>query len=116
MAITREELIHGLVVYAADDYTEDQLPFLEDCVDGAIQEVMNEMCPWGLSDDDYEKYQEIALKRYLWAIKRIAQFHYDKQGKGGVTTFYESGQTQSYESGGTPKQYLSGIVPIAKIV
>lgn len=116
MAITRGELIHGLTVYAADDYTEDQLPFLEDCVDGAIQEVMNEMCPWGLSDDDYEKYQEIALKRYSWAIKRIAQFHYDKQGKGGVTTFYESGQTQSYESGGTPKQFLSGIVPIAKIV
>ena len=116
MAITREELILKLKVYAADDYTEGQEGFLEDCVDGAIQEVCNEMCQGGCSDEDYEKYQEYALKRYTWNIKKIAEFHYDKQGKGGVTTFYESGQTQSYESGGTPKEYLSGIIPIAKIV
>ena len=116
MAVTKEELIHKLVVYAADDYTEDQLPFIEDCVDGAIQEVCNEMCPWGMTDADFEKIQDMAIRRYSWAINRIAQFHYDKQGKGGVTTFYESGQTQSYESGGTPRQFLSGIVPIAKVV
>lgn len=116
MAVTREKLIQNLVVYAADDYKDEEQSFIEDCVDGAIQEVVNEMCPWGLSDTDYDKYQAIAMKRYSWAIKRIAQFHYDKQGKAGVTTFYESGQTQSYESGGTPKQFLSGIIPIAKIV
>lgn len=116
MAVTREQLIQKLQVYAADDYTEDQAPFLEDCIDGAIQEVCNEMCPWGMSDSDYEKYKNIALQRYSWAIYRIAQFHYDKQGKEGVTTFYEAGQTTSFESGGTPKQFLSGIIPIAKIV
>lgn len=116
MAITREELILKLKVYAADDYTEDQATFLEDCIDGAIQEVCNEMCPFYVSDADAEKYRKIALQRYSWAIYRIAQFHYDKQGKEGVTTFYESGQTTSFESGGTPRQFLSAIIPIAKIV
>lgn len=116
MAMTRAELVQRLVTYAADDYTDDQSTFVEDCVDGAIQEVCNEMCPWGMSDSDYEKIRDTAIARYSWAILRIAQFHYDKQGKGGVTTFYESGQTQSYESGGTPRQFLSGIVPVAKVV
>lgn len=113
---SRSELVYKLKVYAADDYTDNQEPFLEDCIDGAIQEVCNEMCPWGMSDEDIEKYQGIALKKYSWVIYRIAQFHYDKQGKEGVTTFYESGQTTSFESGGTPRQFFNGIVPIAKIV
>lgn len=116
MSVTRAELIQKLVVYAADDYTEQQQPFVEDCVDGAIEEVCNEMCPWGITDEERNKIIEVALKRYSWAITRIAQFHYDKQGKGGVTTFYESGQTTSFESGGTPKQYLSGIVPMSRIL
>jgi hypothetical protein len=49
-------------------------------------------------------------------IRRIAQFHYDKQGKEGVVAFSEAGQKTSYEKGGTPSQYLEQIIPMCKIV
>lgn len=113
---TREELIAALIKYAADDYKEDQESFVEDCVDDAIQEVCNTMYPWDVSDIQMKTLKVRALKRYSMTIQRIAQFHYDKQGKEGVTTFYESGQTNSYGGGGTPKEYLDCIVPIAKVV
>lgn len=118
MGKTREDLIENLIAYADDDYRPDnanQASFVEDCVDDAIAEVCNEMCPWGLSESDYEQYQEIALQRYASVINRIAKYHYDKQGKEGVTTFYEAGQTNSYEEGATPKSYLRTIIPIARI-
>ena len=116
MAKTREELIAALTDYAADDYTDDQSSFVEDCVDDAIEEVCNAMYPWDNTDAKVEALRERALKRYSFVIQRIAQFHYDKQGKEGVTTFYESGQTNSYGTGGTPKEFLEGIVPIARVV
>ena len=50
MGKTREQLIESLINYADDDYTEDQLTFVEDCVDGAVEEVCNRMCPWGTTD------------------------------------------------------------------
>ena len=116
MAMTRDQLIEKLIAYAADDYTETQRSFVEGCVDSAIEEVINEMCPWDISADAYEMLRQKALKRYGWNINRIAQFHYDKQGKEGVTTFYESGQTTSFSGGGTPKELFNGIVAIAKVV
>ena len=118
MGATRESLIERLISYAGDDYNpadSNQATFVEDCIDDAISEVCNEMCPWNMSDNEADKYKAIALKRYTSIIIRIAQYHYDKQGKEGVTTFYEAGQTNSYEEGGTPTSYLKSIVPIARI-
>lgn len=118
--MTREKLVESLIEYAGDDYDEsdpNQVSFLEWTVDDAIEEVVNEMCPYGFATDDaHNKAINIALNRYGSTIRRIAQFHYDKQGKEGVTTFYESGQTTSYEDGGTPRRFLQSIIPIAKIV
>lgn len=117
MATTREELVNKIIKYASDDYTKDQLPFVEDCVDSAISEVCNRMCPWGISGESaYKAIMEKALIKYPWVIYRVAQFHYDKQGKEGVTTYYESGQTQSYGTGGTPETFFETIIPIAKVV
>lgn len=115
--MTRDDLIEKIVAYAGDDYTDDQLSFVEDCVDSAISEVSNHMYPWGISDDNaYKAIADKALIKYPWVINRVAQFHYDKQGKEGVTTFYESGQTQSYGTGGTPDSFFETIIPIARIV
>lgn len=116
MAKTRDDLVVSLIRYAGDDYTKDQASFVEDCVDGAIDEIVNRMCPWSISETKRNMLKEKALRLYSWNIRRIAEFHYDKQGKGGVTTFYESGQTTSYESGGTPSEYLDSIVPMARVI
>ena len=118
--MTREELINSIIAYAGDDYDETdpkQVASLEFMVDDAIEEVCNEMNPYGEHNDDMRCHvARIALAKYGHVIRRIAMFHYDKQGKEGVTTFYESGQTTSYGGGGTPREYLDCIVPIAKIV
>lgn len=115
--MTRDELVQKLIAYANDDYTKEQLSFVEDCVDSAISEVCNHMYPWGVSNDSvYRSVKEKALIKYPWVINRVAQFHYDKQGKEGVTTYYESGQTQSYGTGGTPETFFETIIPIAKVV
>ena len=124
--MTREDLLNALIAYAGDDYDSTdpkQVAFLEFTVDDAIEEVVNQMCPWLVvgSDDDetadlVHEMHKTALQRYGNAMRKIAMFHYDKQGKEGVTTFYESGQTTSYKGGGTPSEFLAGIVPIAKII
>ena len=86
--MTREMLIEKLIAYATDDYTEDQLSFVADCVDSAIDEVSNRMYPWEVADEKALKALHAkALMKYPWVINRVAQFHYDKQGKEGVTTF-----------------------------
>lgn len=117
--MTREDLINKLIDYAEDDFdpqNSKQASFVEDCVDSAISETLNHMCPWQMTAEDVERYTEVALSRYPWIINRVAQFHFDKQGKEGVTTYYEAGQTQSYGTGGTPDSMFIEIVPIAKIV
>lgn len=116
MATTRAQLVENLIYYAADDYSAEQLSFVEACVDNAIEEVTNEMCPWDVSAAERDVFVEKALNRYGWNINRIAQFHYDKQGKEGATTFYESGQTTSFSGGGTPKELFNGIVAVARVV
>lgn len=114
--MTREDLVAKLTAYAGSDYTEEpgQDQFIADCVDDAIHEVVNEMCPW--ASGDASAIQSNALARYPWNIYRIAQYHYDKQGKTGVKTFYEAGQTTTFDGGGTPRMFFQGIVPIAQIV
>ena len=115
--MTREDLIAKLTAYAGSDYAEEpgQDQFVYDCVDDAINEVMNEMCPWASDASTFSAMQATALARYPWNIYRIAQFHYDKQGKNGVKTFYEAGQTTTFDGGGTPRTFFQGIVPISQI-
>lgn len=117
MAVTREELINTLIAYATEDYTEDQQSLVEAIVDDAVEEVRNVRYPFGyLTDEELAEQQTAVMGRYFNNIRRIMEYHYDKIGKEGVTTFYESGQTTSWESGGTPNSYFHGIVPLAKLV
>lgn len=115
MATTRDELIVGLIKYAADDYREEQSALVESFVDDAIEEVRNARYPFGYETESELKKQDAEiLLRYPGNIRRIAQYHYDKIGKEGVTTFYEAGQTTSWEAGGTPDSFFKGIIPMAK--
>ena len=117
MNTTRAELVHILIKYAADDYTVEQRPLVETIVDDAIEEVRNARFPSGYSNDRECESQILSvLSRYKTNIRRIAEYHYDKIGKEGVTTFYEAGQTTSWESGGTPDSFFRGILPIAQII
>ena len=117
MGMTRAELIQILYEYASDDYRDDQSALIESIVDDAIEEVRNARYPGGYaSDAQLEKQCNDVLMRFPSNIRRIMQYHYDKIGKEGVTTFYEAGQTTSWESGGTPDSYFKGIMPIATII
>lgn len=112
-----EELLLQLIDYAADDYTENQESFLKILLNDALDEVVDEMYPYGFnSDTEEQKIKEKALRKYKSKIRKIAQYHYDKQGKEGVVGFSESGVSVSYENSGTPSSYLRGIIPIAKII
>lgn len=117
MIATREELITILTSYAGDDYKDDQASLVERIVDDAIEEVRNVGFPFGYSNlAEMRKQERYVMNRYSSNIRRIMEYHYDKIGKEGVTTFYESGQTTSWESGGTPNSYFVGIIPSARIV
>lgn len=112
-----EELLLQLIDYAADDYSENQESFLKTLLNDALDEVVEAMYPYGFSGESEEqRIKERALKKYKSKIRKIAQYHYDKQGKEGVTGFSENGVSVSYENAGTPSSYLRGIIPIAKII
>lgn len=112
-----DELFSQLVAYVADDYTKDQDTFLNILLNDALDEVCGEMYPYGFSSESEEqKIKSKALKKYKSKIRKIAEYHYDKQGKEGVTGFSENGVSVSYENSGTPSSYLRGIIPIAKII
>lgn len=113
----KEKLLQQLIEYAGDDYETEQKSLLLTMIDDAIDEVCDVMYPYGFSSDaEHEKVRQTALKRYGSKIRKIAQYHYDKQGKEGVVSWSEGGSSASYESTGTPESYFSRIVPIAKIV
>lgn len=113
----KEELLRQLIEYVGDDYCSEQESFLLTLIEDAIDEVAGEMCPYGFSSDQEEEcIKEQALKRYKSKIRKIAQYHYDKQGDEGVVSKSENGSSASYESAGTPECYLRGIVPVAKII
>ena len=115
MGTTRGELISILILYAGEDYDDKQYPLVESIVEDAIEEVRNARYPNGFDTHvECEKQTDEVLKRFSGNVRRIMEYHYDKIGKEGVTTFYESGQTTSWESGGTPDSYFKGIIPIAK--
>lgn len=112
-----EELLRELIEYVGDDYCSEQDSFLLMLLTDALDEVISEMYPYGFSSEQEEGYiKERAIKRYRSKIKKIAQYHYDKQGREGVTGWSESGTSVSYDSSGTPSSYLRGIIPIAKII
>lgn len=115
--MTRKELVEDIIIYAGDDYVQGdgrQAAFVRQCVDDAIEEVCNYMFPFGYKNAD--KAHGNALARYGNVVRRVAQFHYDKQGKEGVTTFYEAGQTTSFKDGATPSRFFETIIPVAKVV
>lgn len=112
-----EELLKQLIEYAGDDYCPEQDSFMLTLIEDAIEEVANAMYPYGFSSDKEEKkVKERALRRYKSKIRKIAQYHYDKQGKEGVLSFSENSTSASYENAGTPESYLLGIIPVVKIV
>lgn len=113
----KEQLLNDLIKYAGDDYSEEQDSFLLMLVEDAIDEVCLEMYPYGFTSDSQEEtIKQMALKKYKSKIRKIAQYHFDKQGKEGVIGWSENGSSSSYESAGTPASYLRGIISIAKIV
>lgn len=112
-----EELLRQLIDYAADDYDPEQDSFLVRLLQDAIDEVCEEMYPYGFTNSTEEqRIREKALRRYKSKIRKIAEYHYDKAGKEGVTGWSENGSSVSYESPGTPSDYLRGIIPVAKII
>lgn len=117
MRTIKAELVDLLIEYAADDYNDEQYRVVEGIVGDAIEEVRNARFPFGFSSESERRSQEKeVLARYKSNVRRISQYHYDKIGKEGVTTFYESGQTTSWEKGGTPNSFFSGIIPVTKRV
>lgn len=112
-----EELLRELIEYIGDEYCPEQDSFLLMLLSDATDEVVSEMYPYGVLSDKEEIYiRERALKRYKSKIRKIAQYHYDKQGREGTTGWSESGVSVSYDSSGTPSSYLRGIIPIARII
>lgn len=116
MATTRAELIHILIEYAGDDYRDEQAALVESFVDDAIEEVRHARFPNGHANEKTLIAQtEDVLARYPSNIRSIMEYHYDKIGKKGVKTFYEAGQTTTWESGGTPDSFFKGIIPVATL-
>lgn len=112
-----EELLRELIEYIGDDYCPEQDSFLLMLLSDATDEVVSEMYPYGFSSDEEENsIKERAIKRYKSKIRKIAQYHYDKQGREGATGWSENGTSVSYDASGTPSSYLRGIIPIARIV
>ena len=112
-----DELLQQLITYAGEDYEESQEPFLVTLLDDALEEVVNFMYPFGFaSEDDYIHGKYTALKRYPTKIRKIAEYHYDKRGIEGMSSYSESGFQSTYSDAGTPKSYFRGIVPVALIV
>ena len=112
-----DKLLQELIEYIGNEYTKEQDFFLRMLLDDAVDEVCEKLYPYGFENDsEAEKAKEYAIKRYGSKIRRIAQFHYDKQGKEGVTGYSESGTSVSYDGAGTPLSYFRGIIPVARIV
>lgn len=112
-----EELLRELIEYIGDDYCPEQDSFLLMLLSDAIYEVISEMYPYGFSSEKEElTIKERAIKRYKSKIRKIAQYHYDKQGREGTIGWSENGTSVSYDTSGTPSSYLRGIIPIARIV
>lgn len=114
---TDQKLFQSLKDYAGDDYDESQDSFLLTLIEDAIDEVCSVMYPRGFTTlEQKQKARDKALLNYESKIRKIAEYHYDKQGKEGVINFSENGSSASYENSGTPESYFRGIIPISIIV
>ena len=112
-----ERLFQSLRDYAGDDYEESQDPILLTLINDAIDEVCAVMYPRGFTTlEQKQKARDKALLNYESKIRKIAEYHYDKQGKEGVISFSENGSSASYENSGTPLSYFKGIVPYGTLV
>ena len=111
------KILQSLIDYAGDDYEKSQDSFLHTLIEDSIEEVCSVMYPNGFSTEEQKrKARSKALLNYESKIRKIAEYHYDKQGKEGVTSYSESGSFASYESSGTPSSYFRGIVPESQII
>lgn len=111
-----DDLIVKLEKMIGPGYTSssDNRSYLLALIESAIEEVRNARYPGGYMDDEVKEVQELIVRqRYKFNILRIAQYHYDKNGISGVTSYSEAGVKRSYEAGGTPSSYFEGIVPVA---
>lgn len=114
---TDQKLFQSLKDYAGDDYDESQDSFLLTLIEDAIDEVCSVMYPRGFTTlEQKQKARDKALLNYESKIRKIAEYHYDKQGKEGVINFSENGSSASYENSGTPESYFRGIIPISTII
>ena len=114
---TEQKLFQSLKDYAGDDYDESQDSFLLTLIEDATEEVLLRVYPNGFTTaESKQKAYDSVMLNYKTKIRRIAEYHYDKQGKEGVTSFSESGSSASYENSGTPESYFRGIIPISTIV
>lgn len=113
-----EELLLQLIHYAADDYMEDQENFLKSLLANALKEVTRKRYRGYTfkNTEEKKKAENLVLINYDEVVLKIAKFHYDKQGKEGVMSYSESGQSVSYESSGTPSSFLEDVIPITKVV
>ena len=114
---TEQKLFQSLKNYAGDDYEESQDSFLLTLIEDATEEVLSRVYPNGfITAEKKQKAHDSVMLNYESKIRRIAEYHYDKQGKEGVTSFSENGSSASYENSGTPESYFRGIIPISTIV
>jgi len=113
----KQELFEILVSYAAEDYDSSQAAYLMALINGAINEICRELRRTDFEDGEArDAFIEYVLSKYDDVILKIAEYHYDKQGKQGVLSWTESGAQASYECAGTPKSLFVGIYPTAAIV
>lgn len=110
-------MLQDMITYLGDDYNTEQDGILLLLIKDAIDEVCNTAYPWDYSSDIEESsIRNRICKKYRSKIRKIAEYHYDKQGMGGAVSYSESGTSRSYESSGTPPSYLSEITPMAKLI
>lgn len=111
------ELLQDMITYLGDDYGEEQDGILLLLIKDAIDEVCNAAYPWDYASDKEEtKIKDRICKKYRSKIRKIAEYHYSKQGGEGETSHSENGVSRSYESSGTPPSYLSEITTMAKVI
>lgn len=114
---TEQKLFQSLKDYAGDDYEESQDSFLLTLIEDATEEVLSRVYPNGFSTAEIkQKAHDSVMLNYESKIRRIAEYHYDKQGAEGEISHSENGKAVSYENSGTPESYFRGIIPISIIV
>lgn len=114
--MSREEIRGQFMEYVGDDNVLS-LTLLESLLDNAIEEVRNVRYPFGYASESIKRRQDIdVISRYGQIILQVAEYHFDKMGKEGITEYSENGTSAVYDCGGTPPSYFRGIVSVGRIV